>query len=151
MSDLDRIKELEGQLTESQNSVKALENQQVKSEKVINRLKNQLAELQSSKPGDKAKALKMSQGSLKKALEAQLDKARDKISNLLIRAKNVTGKGLKIQTRITMKNSDDDKAKDALTEKLESLIRESGDGFSQVIVSITPVKGKETRVSINIV
>ena len=151
MNDLDRIKELEGQLAESQNSVEVLENQQTKSEKAINRLKNQLAELQSSKPGDKAKALKLSQGSLKKALETQLEKARDKVISLLIRAKNVTGKELKIQTNITMKNSDDDKAKDALAEKLESLIRESGDGFSQVIVNITPVKGKEARVGISIV
>ena len=50
-----------------------------------------------------------------------------------------------------MKNSDDDKAKDVLADKLESLIRESGDGFSQVIVNITPVKGKEARVGISIV
>ncbi len=141
-----RIEELETQLAESQDQVKKLEDQHAEAQHRIEELEGQLAD----KSGTKAPALKMSQADLGKALEKELGKSKDKISKLLIRAKNVKNKGLKIETNIVMK-SGGDTAKKAITETLESLIRESGDAFKQLLATVTPAKDKVARVRVTIV
>ena len=143
----EKVGVLETQLTEAQEYIKLLEDQQAEDKGKIKELKNQLAE--SKKPKVKAKALGMSQGALKKALEGHIYKSKNKINKLLIRAKHVGDKGFKIHTDITMNNSDN-KATDDLALTLEALIRESEDSFKQLLVSVTPDKGKGTRVEIKI-
>lgn len=86
---------------------------------------------------------------LKKAMENLLSESRTEIQDLLVRAKHVKEKGLKLTTRITMKDGDG-KKKEVLAKKLIALITESKDKFDQLIVRVVQVedKGQRTRITI---
>ena len=149
MTDKDDLgKATEDQSTESQENIESLKAQLTESQDKIKVLEKQLASTAGARHV-RRKATLQQKEKLENDLENLIIDSKDKIKDLLIRAKYVEKKGFRLQTNIVMKTTDD-KTRDRLANKLEAMINKYEDAMKTLIVSALHVKDKGFWVRVNI-